>query len=149
VERLILALVLAGVAAVIALVLQRRQPDAPTRTGYTVPEQVDRADFDRPDAPWLVVVFTSSTCRSCAGTWDKAKHLASGSVAVQQVEAVARRDLHDRYAVEAVPIVIVADAEGEVRASFLGPPTATDLWASVAELREPGSVPDSCDHGQP
>jgi hypothetical protein len=148
VERLILALVLAGAAAAVAFLLQRRHPDAPTRTGYTVPDQVDRADFDRPEAPWLVAVFTSSTCRSCAGTWDKARHLASDAVVVQEVEVVARKDLHDRYEVEAVPIVIVADAAGAVRASFLGPPTATDLWASLAELRDPGSVPDSCDHGQ-
>jgi hypothetical protein len=35
-----------------------------------------------------------------------------------------------------------------VRATFVGPVTATDLWASVAELREPGSLPpDGCDHG--
>jgi hypothetical protein len=28
-----------------------------------------------------------------------------------------------------------------VVASFLGPMTATDLWAAVAEAREPGSTP--------
>jgi hypothetical protein len=38
----------------------------------------------------------------------------------------------------------VADAEGAVRASFVGPATATDLWAAVAELRDPGSVPPGC-----
>ncbi len=38
----------------------------------------------------------------------------------------------------------VADATGVVRASFLGPVTATDLWAAVAEAREPGSTPDEC-----
>jgi hypothetical protein len=37
-----------------------------------------------------------------------------------------------------------------VRASFLGPATATDLWAALAELREPGSVPEGChDHVAP
>jgi hypothetical protein len=45
-----------------------------------------------------------------------------------------------------VPAVVVADAEGVAQASFLGAVTATDLWATVAELREPGSVPDGCDH---
>jgi hypothetical protein len=43
--------------------------------------------------------------------------------------------------------VVVADAAGVVRAGFVGPPTATDLWATVAELREPGAVPPGCDHG--
>ena len=38
-------------------------------------------------------------------------------------------------------------ATGAVRRSFVGEPTATDLWAELAELREPGSVPEGCtDH---
>ena len=32
-----------------------------------------------------------------------------------------------------------------VRKDFIGPTTATDLWSALAELREPGSVPPSCD----
>jgi hypothetical protein len=28
------------------------------------------------------------------------------------------------------------------RAAFLGPTSATDLWAAVAELRRPGSTPE-------
>ena len=36
--------------------------------------------------------------------------------------------------------------DGVVRRHFLGEPTATDLWATVAELREPGP-PRRCDHG--
>ena len=51
------------------------------------------------------------------------------------------------HTITAVPTLVVADADGVVRASFLGPVTATDLWAAVAELREPGSVPPGCaDH---
>ena len=145
VERIVLAVVLALVALGVAWVLQRRQrPAAPVRTGYSVPTQVDRADFDHAEVPWLVAVFTSATCDICAGVWDKARPLASDAVAVQEVEYVARRDLHDRYRIEAVPSVLVVDAEGVVVRSFLGPVTATDLWAAVAEAREPGSTPDSC-----
>jgi hypothetical protein len=65
------------------------------------------------------------------------------------VEVKAEPELHERYGIEAVPIILVADADGVVRASFVGPPTATDLWGTIAELREPGSLPDACDHGQP
>jgi len=145
VERIVLAVVLALVALGVAWVLQRRQrPAAPTRTGYSVPTQVDRADFDHAEVPWLVAVFTSATCDICAGVWDKARPLASDAVAVQELEYVARRDLHDRYRIEAVPSVLVVDAAGVVVKSFLGPVTATDLWAAVAEAREPGSTPDSC-----
>src|SRR3954447_24562156 len=136
VERLLVAAVLVVVAVVVAVVLERRRPDAPTAGSWAVPAQLDRGDFDRPDAPWLVLVFSSTTCDACAGTVDKARVLESDEVAVQEVEALAGKDLHTRYGIEAVPMVVVADDEGVVRASFVGPPTATDLWAAVAELRE-------------
>jgi hypothetical protein len=144
-ERLVLAVALAAVAVAIAYLLQRRQrPPAPIRTGYAVPAQLDRGDFARPDVPWLVAVFTSATCRSCAGVWDKARHLDSDAVAVQELEVDAASDIHRRYQIDAVPLVVVADADGVVRASFVGPVTATDLWAAVAELREPGTMPEDC-----
>src|SRR5687768_3954949 len=144
-ERVVVAVVLAGLALVVAAVLQRRQrPDAPVRTGYAVPAQLDRGDFTRPDAPWLVAVFTSATCTTCQGVWEKARHLESDAVVVQQVEYGADRALHDRYGIEAVPLALVVDAVGVVQASFMGPVTATDLWAAVAEAREPGSTPDAC-----
>jgi hypothetical protein len=150
VARILLALVLAGVAVGIAALLQRRQrPDAPVRTGYDVPDQVARADFVRPDAPWLVAVFTSSTCGTCAGVWDRARPVESGVVAVQEVEYGTDRDLHDRYAIDAVPTTLIIDAAGVVQHSFIGPVTATDLWAAVAEAREPGSTPEGCASHEP
>jgi hypothetical protein len=145
VERAVTAVVLAGIVLLVAWIVQRRRPPAaPVRTGYSVPQQVARSDFERPEAPWLVAVFTSGTCDSCAGVWDRARHLDSAAVVVQEVEVGARRDLHDRYGIEAVPTTVVVDAAGVVRRSFLGPVTATDLWAAVAEAREPGSTPDAC-----
>lgn len=145
-ERLVLAAVLLAVAVVVALVLQRRRPQPPGRPAFTVPDRLDRADFERADAPWLVAVFTSATCDSCRGVWDKARHLDSDQVAVQEVEAVRDRGLHQRYGIDAVPLVVVADRSGVVGAHFLGPVSATDLWAAVAEVREPGTVPphDGC-----
>ncbi len=144
-DRALTAVALAGVVLLVAWTLQRRRPaDTPVRTGYAVPTQVARVDFVRPDAPWLVVVFTSSTCTSCAGVWERAQPLESEVVAVQEVEVAAHKDLHDRYGIEAVPAALVVDAEGVVVRTFLGPVTATDLWAAVAEAREPGSTPDSC-----
>ena len=145
VARIVLALVLAFAAVGLAAILQRRErPDPPVRTGYARPEQVDRADFLRPDAPWLVAVFTSATCTTCSGVWDRARHLQSDAVAVQELEYMAERALHDRYAIEAVPTTLIVDADGVVQHSFLGPVTATDLWAAVAEAREPGSTPGGC-----
>jgi hypothetical protein len=45
-----------------------------------------------------------------------------------------------------VPLVLIAGDDGVVRRHFVGPVTATDLWAAVAEAREPGSTPDSCEN---
>jgi hypothetical protein len=145
--QVVLVLVLGAAAVAVAAVLRRRGVDDPEQgPSWTVPAQLERHDFDRPEAPWLVAVFSSSTCLACAGTWEKAQILACDDVSVTQLDAVAERDLHQRYGIDAVPLVVVADAEGVVHQSFVGPPTATDLWAAVAELREPGSVPPGCEH---
>jgi hypothetical protein len=136
VERVVLAVAGVVVAAMVAWVLQRRRPAPPTQGRWPVPTQLDRADFDRPDAPWFVAVFSSATCESCEKAVTQAMVLESAEVAVQEVEAGARRDLHDRYFIEAVPVTVVADADGVVRASFVGPPSAADLWAAVAECRD-------------
>jgi hypothetical protein len=135
VERFLLAAVVVVVAIVVAVVLERRRPEAPTQGTWAVPVQLDRADFIRPDAPWLVAVFTSATCDSCARTLEQARVLASDAVAVEDVEVKSRPDLHERYHIEAVPIVVIADADGVVCRSFTGPPSATDLWAAVAGVR--------------
>ena len=141
-ERLLIAGVLIVVAVAVAFVLQRRRPQPPTQPRWAVPTQLDRQDFTGADHPWLVAVFTSSTCESCSRATAKASVLASSAVAYEEIPYQSRRDLHDRYGVEAVPCIVVADDEGVVRASFIGVPTATDLWAAVAEAREPGSSPE-------
>ena len=146
--RLLIALAIVAVAAGVAFVAQkRRAPDAPTQRRYNVPEQLDRADFPRPDAAWLVAVFTSDTCDKCAEVAGKAAVLESADVAVANLEFTQHRELHERYQVDAVPTLVIVDTHGVTQKSFLGPMTATDLWAAVAEAREPGSTPDGCaDH---
>lgn len=134
-DRLAIAVVLVTLAVVVAVVLDRRRPDAPTQARWAVPSQLDRADFARPDSPWLVAIFTSAACATCPKVVAKAGPLESSEVAVEEVEVGSRGDLHRRYGIDAVPCLVVADAEGVVRASFVGPPTATDLWAALADLR--------------
>jgi hypothetical protein len=138
-ERLLVAAVVVAIAAVVAVLVERRRPQPPTQGQWPAPTQLDRTDFDGPDAAWLVVVFSSATCDSCADAVAKSKALASDAVVVEEVEATARADIHRRYSIQAVPTVVVADAEGVVRASFVGPPSATDLWAAVADARRPAS----------
>jgi hypothetical protein len=140
VERLLLALVLIAVAVAVAALVDRHRTDAPTQSTWTVPAQLDRQEFERPEAPWLVVVFSSATCDSCRDTVAKANVLAGADVAVEDVEVTTSPDRHRRYGIDAVPVVVIADAEGVVRSSFVGPPTATDLWAAMAAARD-GSPP--------
>lgn len=134
--RVVIAVVLFALLALIAWWLERRRRhDAPTQSRLDAPTQLDRSDFARPDAPWLVVLFTSSNCDSCAGLYDKACTLESGDVAVTEVEYFANRSLHERYHVDAAPMTLVADDRGVVRASFLGAFAAPELWSTVADLR--------------
>jgi hypothetical protein len=141
--RVIIAAALVVAAVIVAAVIEkRRRHDAPSQPRAIVPAQLDRTDFARPDAPWLVAVFSSSTCISCRQVIAAARVLASRDVAVTDVEVTQQPRVHRRYHIDAVPITVIADATGMVKASFVGPMTATDLWAAVAECREPGSSPE-------
>ena len=132
-----IAVVLLLVAVVVSVVLERRRKAAasPVRDSYPVPRQLFRADFPSPEAPWLVALFSSRACDSCAAMREKVLPLASPEVAVCDLEYSETRTLHERYEIAGVPMVVVADADGVVRRSFVGPVSATDLWAAVAEAR--------------
>jgi hypothetical protein len=125
------------VAVVVALVLERRRKATagPIRDTYAVPRQLYRADFPHPESPWLVVLFSSRTCDSCAAMREKVLVLESSEVAVCDIEFSAAKELHERYGISGVPMVVIADAEGVVRKSFVGSVSATDLWAAAAEIR--------------
>ncbi len=139
-----------GIFVVVALAalgvawwLRRRSPHGPPRDAFPVPRQLARPDFPRPDAPWLVVYFSSETCTSCQGLGPKVTVLESEEVATCELEFAARRDLHDRYEIAAIPMILIADADGVVLRAFVGSTSATDLWAALAECREPGSTPEA------
>ena len=132
--------IIVGVVVVVALLAnlwqRKRQVDAPTQGASEVPSQIDRSDFLRPDAPWIVLAFTSATCQTCSDIERKVRVLETNSVAIQILEYTAERELHERYKVDAVPTVLMADANGVVQANFLGPVSATDLWAALARARD-------------
>lgn len=68
---------IATVVLVAALVSWRRRTTtaAPTQPRGAIPAQLDRSDFDSPEMPWLVVVFTSATCSACEDVARKASVL--------------------------------------------------------------------------
>jgi len=134
--RLAIVAIVVSVAAIVAL-RRRRTPQPPTQPRGTVPSQLDRADFAQPATPWLVVAFTSATCSTCSDVMRKASVLASKEVVVQEAEYARDRNLHDRYNIDAVPALVIADSLGVVRYGHLGPISATDLWAAMARCRDP------------
>jgi hypothetical protein len=134
--RVAIGVVLVAVAVTVAFVIERRRRGAsPVRDAYPVPRQLYRPDFPRPDAPWLVALFSSTTCDSCAAMHQAVLGLETDDVAVCDIEFSAARDLHERYAISGVPMVLIADAEGVVRDSFVGPATAEELTAALARWR--------------
>jgi hypothetical protein len=135
--RVVIGIVLVAVAVVAALGVERRRraANAPVRDSYPVPRQLHRADFDRPEAPWLVALFSSSTCDSCALVRDRLRGLVREGVVVCDLEFPAARELHERYAISGVPMVLIADAEGVVRESFVGSVTSADLMAALDRVR--------------
>jgi hypothetical protein len=64
----------------------------------------------------------------------RAQAVASADVAVQEVEFTANRDLHERYNIETVPMLVVADRQGIVRAHFVGTPAEGEVDQAFAEL---------------
>jgi hypothetical protein len=147
-SRLILMVVVLVVAAGVAFVLRRRQqPAAPTQPrAWPVPVQLDRNDFARPDAPFLVAVFTSETCGNCERVVQKARVVETAEVAYDEISYQADKARHERYSIEAVPMVLIADAHGIVQKSFVGEVTAIDLWGELATVRDPSSRPAPSEH---
>ena len=135
--RIVIVVAVVAVAFVVAVIAQRRAPSAPARTGHLSPDQLDRNDFVRPGTPLLLAVFTSATCDVCADAWQKVAAFESTAVAVQRIDFPSDRALHDRYAIDAVPMVLVVDDRGVVRRSFIGLLSATDLAAAVADATPP------------
>jgi thioredoxin-related protein len=136
----VIRFVIVGVVVVVALLAnlwqRRRRVDAPTQGASEIPSQIDRSDFVRPEASWIVLAFTSATCQTCSDIERKVRVLETSSVAIQILEFTAERELHKRYKIDAVPAVLMADASGVVQANFLGPVSATDLWAALARVRD-------------
>ena len=131
----LVAVALGAAALVVAWLINRRKPQATAMvSAHHVPDRIDRGEFIRPEAPVLIAVFTSATCVSCAAMVATARELASDAVAVDEAELGARADAHRRYEIDAVPILVVADRDGVVRASFAGAVTANELAEALVGL---------------
>jgi hypothetical protein len=141
VVRTLIALgVIAGALAA-AWLYRRYRPSNPTAPTYSVPARLERWDFAQPNADWLLAVFTSKSCSTCGAVVIAAEGLADDTLAVQEVEHRRHGELHSRYAIDAVPLAVLADRDGAVCASLAGPTTEAELSALIASARHlPGTV---------
>ncbi|MEM9035708.1 MAG: hypothetical protein AAGA99_03975 [Actinomycetota bacterium] len=134
-ERYLLAAVLLIVAVGIAVVLdRRRRPTSVPSRRFRLPTHFDRLDLPEPELPWLLAIFTSTTCDTCRGVVEAAQPLRSETVGVAELPFQLHRSLHDKYEIEAVPAALLVDRAGEVQASWLGVIEPGDLWGRVSEL---------------
>ena len=134
-DRLLVLVMVAALAGLVAVLLQRWRPGGPVATGWSVPGHLDRADFAEPDVPWLVAVFSSTDCATCAPMVTEAHTLAAAQDVVQEVPAESASELHDRYQVDVVPMLVVADGDGLVRAHHRGPSAPGELRAVLEKAR--------------
>ena len=119
---------------------------APKPFAFAAPTLLVRTDFPEPDKPWLLAVFTANKCRSCATVWDEAQKLAAAEpaanrVSLVKIESPSHKKLHRHYGIEAVPLTVAADKNGEVQACHLGLLTPAAL-SELAALFESKAISD-------
>lgn len=134
-ERLVIALAIVTVAVTVAAVLRRRRPERVFTATTGVPDRVVREDFADPGAPWLYVLFSSAACESCPVAAESLRAVSGAGVAVDEAEYSARRDLHRRYAIDAVPLTLLVDRDGVVRDHFLGRTSSEQLIQALERAR--------------
>lgn len=138
-ERLVVLVVLTALGVVVAAVMQRRRPDPPSVPGYRAPAQLDRQDFDHPEKPILVVLFSSLVCDGCPRAWETIESVLSSieqpelaaRLVIQRVDIQTNPELHRRYRIDGVPTTVVADTQGVAVQSFFGPMTQGQLMEAL------------------
>ena len=82
---------------------------------------------------WTIVVFLVLLALLAKFAWRPLLEALDSREATIKKALIS--PLRERYSIDAVPMIVVADDQGITRASFIGVPTAADLWAALAELR--------------
>lgn len=132
----ILVVAIAAAAIGVAALVNRRRPDAPSTPHFAVPQQLDRTDFELAEREWLLVLFSSATCLACGDTRRVIEPVGSTTIGVTEVGYETNRRVHERYGIDGVPALVLADGDGVVRWSYLGTPPAE----AIADLLESAGV---------
>jgi len=119
-SRLIVLVVLSCGASLAAILLKKLNYRNFVTSGWSIPGHLSREDFGFLDEPWLVVIFSSESCETCKPVVTKGMKLASLGIAIEEVAAETNKDLHEKYDIDAVPMLLLVDKFGVVRSSHLG-----------------------------
>tara|TARA_X000001036_G_scaffold363267_1_gene347096 strand:+ start:4669 stop:4881 length:213 start_codon:yes stop_codon:yes gene_type:complete len=57
--------------------------------------------------------------------------LSSLGIAIQEIAVETNKDLHEKYSIEAVPMLLLVDKFGVVRSSHLGPTNSEEVRNSI------------------
>ena len=130
-SRLIVLIILSSGASLAAVLLRKLNYRNFVTSGWSVPGHLIRADFGFLNEPWLVVIFSSESCETCKPVVAEGMKLTSLGIAIQEIAAETNRELHEKYDIDAVPMLLLVDKFGVVRSSHLGPINFGEVKKSI------------------
>ena len=130
-SRLIVLVVLSCGASIVALLLRKLNYRNFVTSGWSIPGHLSREDFNFLNEPWLVVIFSSESCETCKPVVTEGMKLTSLGVAIQEVTAETNKGLHEKYDIDAVPMLLLLDKFGVERSSYLRPSDFDEVKKSI------------------
>ena len=130
-SRLIVLIVLSSGASLAAVLLKKLNYRNFVTSGWSIPGHLSREDFGFLNEPWLVVIFSSESCETCKPVVAEGMKLTSLGIAIQEIAAETNRELHEKYDIDAVPMLLLVDKFGVVRSSHLGPINFDEVKKSI------------------
>ena len=68
-----------------------------------------------------ILMKPSETCETCKPAVAESMKLSTLGIAVQEIPVETKKHLHQKYDIDAVPMLLLADEFGVVKSSHLGP----------------------------
>ena len=127
---IVLALISFG-ASLAAVLLRKLNYRNFVTSGWSIPGHLNREDFGFLNEPWLVVIFSSDSCETCKPVVAESMKLSSLGIAIQEIALETNKDLHEKYDIDAVPMLLLVDKFGVVRSSHLGPTNSEEVRNSI------------------